>query len=260
MRIEEQEKYLLIAKSTRFKKLVLRTEKIINEALELGGNWGISFSGGKDSTVLLDLLCKSGWQGKGIYFYYSKYENPEENNQQVAWANDNYNVAIQTIKCYSSYDAWIEVGRFYYLPETLEEKQFAQQVSDSFKLESERFRKENNIDNLFIGMCMDESRARRISLAKRGHTYYTKSREGYTCCPLSTWTAADIWAYIVSRGLHYLSVYDIPHHNRETVRNELTVLYCSSLLLKGEFLQYRLAYPQLFRELCREFPEVRKLV
>jgi phosphoadenosine phosphosulfate reductase len=256
----EREMYLLKSKSKRFKRLVENTKEIIHQALKKEGEWIISFSGGKDSTVLADLLSKCGFKGDGIYFYYSKYENPDENTKQVKWANEYYGYNIKTVKCYGSHDAWKEVGHFFNIPTTDIEKIAAKKCCKDFKEQSERFMANGEYENIFMGLCKDESRARQISLNIKGKLYQTKFRCGWTCCPLADWTASDIWAYIVSEELPYLSVYDLSHWNREKIRNELTVLYCPDLVLKGEFLQFRMAYPNLFAEMCKEFPQIREYV
>lgn len=251
----EIEKYMILSRSSRFQALLERTKATIREALKIDGEWLISFSGGKDSTVMADLLYSCGWSGRGMYFWYSQYENPPENDRQVDWANSRYGFSVQKLKCYGSYDAWLECGHFFSHPETQIEKKCAGKIANSFREQSGSMS-----GNLFIGMCKEESRAREIALSKKGQIYQTNDRKGWTCCPLAYWTAADIWAYIVSRSLPYLSIYDLPHWSRERIRNELTVIYCPDLVLKGELLQYKLAYPELYSRLCAEFPEIRRFL
>lgn len=260
MNDDEKEKYLLMARLPTFRRKVENSMRLISEALEKEGEWVLSFSGGKDSTVLADLLSRCGWKGSGIYFWYSEFENPEENTNQVAWANQNYSYCIKKIKCYGSYDAWEETGHFFICPQTKEEKCAAKKCSSGFKNASKEFMKSNGCKNIFMGLCKEESRARQINLNMRGNTYFVASRGGYTCCPLSNWSGADIWAYIVSHDLPYLSIYDLAFWPRERIRNELTVLYCSDLILRGEFAQYRMAYPDLFAKLQKKFPEVKGYV
>lgn len=254
----EVEKYLFASKLPAFKKKVEKSLFAIQRALTYSGQWALNFSGGKDSTVLADLLSRCDWHGKGMYFKYSEYENPEENDKQAEWACQNYGYDIQKLKCYGSYDAWKEVGHFFVAPRTQREKVAAQKCKSGFKKVSTNFMNKNGLQNEFMGLCKDESNSRRISLSMRGSLYFTKARAGYTCCPLADWTAQDIWAYIVSHNLPYLSIYDIPYYSREKIRNELTIIYCPVLLLHGEFLQYRLAYPELYAKLQKEFPEVRE--
>jgi phosphoadenosine phosphosulfate reductase len=254
----EKEKYMLASRLSSFERKVDKSMQIIHEAIGKEGQWVLSFSGGKDSTVLADLLFRCGWRGKGIYFWYSDFENPEENTSQVAWANENYGYDIKKVKCYGSCDAWEEAGHFFSTPTSDEEKSAAKKCSLGFKKASKKFMQENDCKNIFMGMCKEESRARQINLNMRGSTYFVDSRGGYTCCPLSNWSGTDIWAYIVSRDLPYLSIYDLTFWPRERIRNELTVLYCSDLILCGEFTQYRMAYPDLFAKLQKKFPEVRE--
>lgn len=253
----EREAYLLTARLPAFGRKVEQSKEIIRRALKEKGRWVLSFSGGKDSTVLADLLFQCGWKGAGIYFWYSKYENPSENDRQVQWARNEYGFDIQKHRCYGSYDAWKEVGHFFVIPETENEKTAARKCAAGFKETSRSFMSEIDAQNIFMGLCKEESRARQISLNMRGPLYRTKLREGWTCCPLSNWTGTDVWAYTVSRGLPYLGIYDLPHWDRKRIRNELTVIYCSESVLRGEFTQYHLAYPELFAKLCHEFPEVK---
>jgi 3'-phosphoadenosine 5'-phosphosulfate sulfotransferase (PAPS reductase)/FAD synthetase len=258
MNNEEREKYLLAARLPAFRRKVDRSLLLIQEALTYPGKWMISYSSGKDSTVLLDLLVSAGWKGMGFHCICSDYEDPPENQTQTERARQMYGVDIRDIYCYGEYDAWREAGHFFCDPVTETEKKVARRANTEFKKVSSQFMRENGISNMFMGLTKEESRVRSITLSARGSLYYSKGRNGWTCCPLANWTATDIWAYIVSRGLPYLSVYDTPNFSREKIRNELTVMYCPSIVAHGELLQYRLAYPELFARLQKEFPNVKR--
>jgi 3'-phosphoadenosine 5'-phosphosulfate sulfotransferase (PAPS reductase)/FAD synthetase len=256
----EKEKYLIAAQLPQYKCKIKKSMQIVYDALEKQGEWYIAFSGGKDSTVLLDLISKCGWKGKGAYYYYSRFENPAEDDAQVKWANENYGVDIKRVERFGEYDAWKEAGHFFNNVETEEEREIVRRRMKDFTIATTTYVIENSVSNLFMGLTKDESRARKITLSIKGSLYQTKDRTGWTCCPLANWSGTDIWAYTVENNLPYLKVYDLPYWNRDKIRNELTTTYCPDLLLHGEFLQYRMAYPDLFSDLQKEFPEVNAYV
>jgi len=60
-------------------------------------------------------------------------------------------------------------------------------------------------------------------------------------CPISLWTAADVWTYIVSEGLPWLSIYD---HVGPTARNGLIG---RNGLEQGRMVYLRRYYPEAWR-------------
>lgn len=251
---DEMEMYFTASLLSSYKRKVERAAQTIQDALKIPGGWMISYSSGKDSTVLLDILCKSGWKGLGYHAVCSKYEDPAENIALSKKSSEKYGVDISVVKSFGEYDAWKAAGYFFTTPETPEEKRLARLANSDFKQKSREFMQSNNIRNYFLGLTKAESRGRKISLSSRGNTYQLKTGE-WVCCPLADWTPREIWAYIVSNGLEYLSVYDTPGFSREQLRNELTVMYTSGLVRRGIMLQYKMSYPALFRSLKKEFPE-----
>lgn len=260
MNEDELEKYVLIAKTNRFKKLVEETHKEIDKALEISKSFYLSYSSGKDSTVLLDLLSRHHWSQQALHMIASKYEDPEENIILSKKAEQNYNITINRVDCYGEYDAWKEVGHFFIKPDAREEKRCANKANNDFKKVAEMFSVENGLPNRFMGVTKAESRAREINIAVRGKTYQLTNGT-YASNPLANWKNEDIWAYIAINNLDYLSVYDKQlFKKRELIRNELTVLYQNESLAREILVMYRYAYPLLFKQLIAEFPEARAFV
>lgn len=100
-----------------------------------------------------------------------------------------------------------------------------------------------------IGMRKAESKQRTMTLGSRGLTYFTKTRNSVTCCPIGKLTDDDIWAYIVSNNLPYLSCYDNPLFDRRKIRNELNYLCTKKAIFQGIVEKYKFIYPEIFAEL-----------
>lgn len=71
---------------------------------------------------------------------------------------------------------------------------------DGFLVPLDAKRRELGGDGVFLGLRIEESRARKLNLASRGPLY--RLRDGtWRCCPLWRWTARDVFAYLVSHGI-----------------------------------------------------------
>lgn len=120
---------------------------------------------------------------------------------------------------------------------------------------------ERSFDGIFMGLRTEESRARKISLAKNQteglprfcHRYKTGLRKDMVrCCPLANWTTADIGAYIVEHNLPYLDWYDHQgFEGRTTARltGDAVRQYALTWLKKNK--------PDSWNRLSQRFPEFR---
>lgn len=82
-------------------------------------------------------------------------------------------------------------------------------------------------DGMFMGLRIEESKARRISLiskknnviGKRIMRYSSGKRSGILrCCPVSDWTAFEVMLYIKEKRLPYFSIYDESCENRTSAQ------------------------------------------
>src|SRR5690606_35475902 len=97
-----------------------------------------------------------------------------------------------------------------------------------------------------VGLRAEESKRRRMSVAKHGILFYNKSQQMYECLPLAHWTGKDVWAYIVSRGLKYNPIYDFAksHQDRERIRNDIVFLSGTGSIRHGQFVFFRQLWPE----------------
>jgi len=245
----DKEQYLLLSKLQSFKRKVDRATDICKTALANSNNASLSFSGGKDSVVMLDIAYNAGFRGDLMFFKYglcTDMDTPQENIDMLLNSAARYGLTYTVVDCMSEVDCWDMCGRFFIKPETPEEKRIYNLTIYDFVKKSQEYEARNNIDLNFIGMCKDESRIRQITLSKKGAIYKTKSRQATTCCPLIYFTAKDVWAYIFSRNLPYLSIYDYAYIDRCKNRNEITIMYNDAIIENGMMWHYKQMYPDYF--------------
>lgn len=252
---DEKEMYFLHSQTKGYKcridEAMLEAKKAI---LETKGNHALSYSGGKDSTVMLDICLKSGFNGDLIQFFYSEYENPKMNLDMADMMAEKYSLNLYRLKCYSSKEAWEEAERFFVVPSNDLEKSLVRKVASDFGKQSDKISKANGYNLHFIGMRKAESKQRRMTIGSRGLTYYSKTRNSVTCCPIGKLTDDDVWAYIISNNLPYISCYDNPLFDRRKIRNELTYFCIRNAIFQGVVETYKFIYPEIFSELRKKYP------
>jgi len=90
------------------------------------------------------------------------------------------------------------------------------------------------------GMRADESKGRRVRLSTHGEIYLQAN--GFTRhCPLGLWSTQDIWAYTITQGLPWLTIYD---HLGPSARNGLIG---RSGIQHGRMVWLRKYYPEAYR-------------
>lgn len=245
----EQELYMLSAKTLSYKRKIEKAMDTLKTALNSSKNAALSFSGGKDSVVLLDLAVKAGFSGTIVFFKYgicTDIETPSENIELLKYYADKHQLKYKILECLGETDCWEQCGRFTLYPQSENEKRIFYQTNHDFAKKSAQFEEENNIDLSIIGMRKDESKRRKIVLNRNGAIYKTQSRKSVTCCPLLNFSNDDIWTYIFSNNLKYLSIYDYPYIDRRVNRNEITMLYNDAIIRNGQIFHYQKMYPDFF--------------
>lgn len=251
--------YLLHAKLGPYKRRVDAAVETARTALKTAKTPLLSFSAGKDSVVLLDIAVKAGFRGDLLFFKYgicTDIETPRENIDLLKYYAEKHGLKYHILDCMGEVDCWEKCGRFILFPETAEEKRIFNRTNRDFSVKSEAFCRENGVDLQFLGMRKAESARRKAMLNKKGPIYTVKSRDSMTCCPLANLTSEDIWAYIYSNDLKYLSIYDYPYIDRRRNRDEITMLYNDALIRHGMVFHYKKIYPDFFAWLKERWGDV----
>lgn len=255
----DKQTYLLHSKLVSYQRRVDAAIETTRTALETAANPLLSFSAGKDSIVLLDIAVKAGFKGEMLFFKYgvsTDVETPPENLELLKYYAAKRGLKYHILECLGEVDCWEQCGRFILFPETEEEKRIFNRTNLDFSVKSEAFCRENGVDLQLIGMRKAESARRKAMLNKKGPIYTVKSRDSMTCCPLANLTSEDIWAYVYSNDLKYLSIYDYPYIDRRRNRDEITMLYNDELIRRGMIFHYKKMYPEFFTWLKERWGDV----
>lgn len=235
---------LLNLQSMTLDKKIKYSSDIIKRYIEYNNyNVIVATSGGKDSTVLLDLVRKINNDIKGVYSF-TGLEYPEIND--FIKTLDNIDIIkpkmsfYEVIKKYgypviskeiskniSRYrNTKYESQRIYRLTGLKEDgtygkvgvipKKWNFLIEAPFKISDRccdilkkdplnKYQKINNVSP-FIGVLASDSNRRKMDYLKFGCTIWEGKHK--KCMPLSIWTEKDIWDYIRINKINYCSIYD----------------------------------------------------
>ncbi len=238
----------LHARSRAFQRRVDASLRVIEQAVSIG-KVGISFSGGKDSTCLLDLVRRVDPAAPAA-FYDSGAEYPSVYELVSYYDVETIQPQRSLVQLCKDHGYWGHAAEV----EDAEVDFFAFLVGEP----AARFVYERSLAVVAMGLRAEESVGRRLSAYRRGKLYQLKSGLWHLC-PLADWTADDVFAYIASRDLRYNVVYDqmaqlgIP---RDRWRISALLGLCGAATL-GRYAYLRQLAPGLFNRLLIDFPKIR---
>jgi len=238
---------LLHARTARYKKAIHKANDIISSALGRMVRPYVSFSGGKDSLVMLHMVLE---QTRNISVVYwdagASYPDTDKFLDDVAVE---WNIDIIKFKTTPILDVFREHGIDH--PQ-IERKTMIATVYEPIK----QLIKKYDFDGVFVGLRKEESFGRSQLIKYRGPLFNNASQGVLECLPVAYFTVQDVWAYITSHDIPYNPVYD---HTSLTPRNDIRVSYYCGESAKeiGRYVWLKKEYPDLYNKFAAEFPEVR---
>lgn len=220
----------------------------------------VSASWGKDSNVLLHLVSTT--LRRTVVAVHGRYPDDDRAPDMDAVRDTVIAACPHEIRCIDvlvpgEREMFRRVGHAWTEAATPEEREAERWWSEAFKAGMDSGMVSAGYNGSFIGMRADESHARRMNIAKRGQSYCVASRGGRrVVLPLAGWSGVDVWAYTIANGLPWLRMYEFGE-SRERARSDFTLAVGGGALHRhGVFQTYRDAYPQWWRSLIAEFPEL----
>lgn len=225
----------LHAKTKAFEKKLLQAQKIVTEAYTKCSFWYVALSGGKDSTVVYNLLDKR----IPAVFSDDEWWLPEteayirgliDNGHDVRW-----------IRTEATHTDWFSTeGDWKGIPD---------------------YAAHNDWQGVFLGLRKDENSHRRMHLNRCGPLFYAQSDSFWHCSPLANWSVIDVWAYIYSRQIEYNKAYDkLSEMGIPIERQRIGPLAVERVLGYGQLAVLKKGWPDLYNRFARKYPEARAYV
>lgn len=198
----DRDLYRLHARLPAFRRLVARTESLLDR--EMDEHTSVAFSAGKDSTVVAD-LCHRGRPGlpilcvdPGVPWHWTEAE-------RRAWI-DYAQRASWDLRLFP-WDKWGTAS----VATAPDERAHQRAAHESMWAGMHAWQKEHGYTTVVMGLRAEEAPGRRKLIMKRGCVYEYREHPVYrrAILPIARWKTPDVWAYIVSRDLPWLTIYDL---------------------------------------------------
>lgn len=233
------------ARTRAFARRVDQARRAIDAAVA-HGDIGVSVSGGKDSTVTLDLVRQAVPDAPAAWFDSGAELTGTEALVRAQGADRIAPLADLPTMCR-------ECG---WWGATATDPRATYDVVATLIYEpADRFAAAHHLSVMALGLRASESPGRRWSALSRGSLYYCQADERYVVCPVAWWTDADIWAYVASRGLPYHPAYDAMARLGLTRRQwRVGSALGGKAVTTGRVSVIRAIDIALFNQLAAEFP------
>lgn len=233
----------LYSKLQTFQKKKHQTENNIYEMLKKCDKPYVAFSCGKDSSVLADLVLQINPKIPLRFISSGETRILHNVDDVIDYFVKKYHANVEEI-CFD------RVWSAEWKNATFDEQRKAGR-RDIQSIDNSAY------DGVFMGLRMDESRGRSISLKTckteglPDFMYRYAGREYYRMCPLAQWKTEDVGAYIVENDIPTLRWYqEFGFEGRTTAR--LT----GDALRQSTLFYIKVVNPNGYQKLLRRFPEL----
>lgn len=257
----ERTQHLLHSQLPAFARKLDWTRQIIEDGMTKITQPYIAFSGGIDSTVLLDLFWQAG-HPMPVLWGDDAWDFPE-NLAFLKATEQRYGFRLTRIRSLNPWRDWcLEMDR----PDLCDDPAalgawFNPHEWDETWPSLTHGAPLHGYTGVFLGMLAKESRSRQYVL-KNGYKplYQVKSEGGmWHCSPLAAWSKSEVWAYAISHELPYNPVYDkLAELGVPLERRRVAPLTCFRVLHLGSGVVLRSGWGELWNTLACSFPRIRE--
>jgi len=232
---------------------VVYSLKLIEKALKESNNPVISFSGGKDSTVLLHLIIKVAGNSVPILHINTGVEFPEAlefRDKQI----EKHNLTLYEQPAFPE-TYWTVVEKYGFPVGQRGFKGGEATTKCCYYLKKKplhRAIKRFNIDLNFTGIRANESHNRAIIRKTHGDYYYNKRHKIKVCHPIMHWTNTEIDTYINNEGIELSPIYNKKLPEKPNYRIRTGCWACPQGWNAGKSVWLKTYYPEFYTTLMKK--------
>lgn len=248
--------YLGWSTTTVHQRRVQRARDLACEALASGLEARIGWSAGKDSTALAYLIRVELGADVGAFSVKDDLDYPGEEEYVRALASA-WELRLAVVHPPVSLMDWLTEWAAAGGDVTEDLHSHAAELSRLYFYRLlDLYREQESYDMALLGLRQKESWGRRMATARFGPVRCRASDGLTVACPLSYWSARDVYAYLVSHGIEPHACYTrlAPGESPEGIRKSWWLSGKSTRY--GGAMRIRRLWPELWELAKERFPEI----
>jgi 3''-phosphoadenosine 5''-phosphosulfate sulfotransferase (PAPS reductase)/FAD synthetase and related enzymes len=243
----------LHARTQAFKRHVEKSRRVLDDILNTTPDAAVSWSAGKDSSVMTHLCCVLHGAPWKVYSEKDDLDYPGEEEYVTRYARE-WKLDLEILRPPISPKQWFiehakEIG-----PSGEIHARAAGLSKACFYNVMEECNKRH--DCSILGLRSEESGIRRHARMAKGLYYQLKTTGRHRAIPISDWSALDVYAYAVAHGIELLPVYRCVAfaHRHEPWMLRKSWWLPGGHAATGSVAWLRRYWPSLYRQLCEWMP------